>query len=88
MISRAAPDQLITFATRAFGLAVLDRGPEGRFQNFHSVKAYVSTLEKLRSVMRSPGNFFRVETAAAIVCLAMVEVCTPTPSYFAGIISL
>ena len=88
MISRAAPDQLITFATRAFGLAVLDRGPEGKTKKYHSVKAYVSTLEKLRSVMRSPGNFFRVETAAAIVCLAMVEVCTPTPSHFVGTVGL
>ncbi|PVH73551.1 hypothetical protein DL98DRAFT_607025 [Cadophora sp. DSE1049] len=79
IVSRAEPGELITAAARAFALVILDRGPEGKHKNFHSVRAYVATLEKLSSAMRSPENFFRIETAAAIVCLATVEFMLPEP---------
>ena len=79
IVARANSGELITAATRAFGLVVLDRGLEGKHRSFHSIEAYVATLEKLNSVMQSPESFFRIETAATIACLAMVEVRTHSP---------
>jgi hypothetical protein len=76
IVARARSGDLITAATRAFGTILLDRGPEGKHKSFHSIEAYVATLQKLKSALHSSESFFRIETAAAIVCLAMVEVRT------------
>lgn len=74
MIARPHSGELIAAATKAFGLIILDRGPEGKHESFHSIEAYVATLQKLTSTLVAPESFFIIETAAAIVCLAMVEV--------------
>ncbi|KAG4443492.1 hypothetical protein IFR05_001062 [Cadophora sp. M221] len=90
IVARANHGDLISAATRAFGLVVLDRGPEGKHKNFHSVNAYVATLEMLSYAIQSPQKFFRIETAATIVCLAMVELMLPrsdcnTLAHFGGL---
>ena len=79
IVAQAHSGELIAAATKAFGLIVLDRGPEGKHESFHGIEAYVATLQKLSSALRSPESFFRIETAAAIGCLAMVEVRTHSP---------
>ncbi|KAH9208656.1 hypothetical protein DL95DRAFT_311499, partial [Leptodontidium sp. 2 PMI_412] len=90
IVARANSGELITAAVRAFGLTLLDRGPEGKSKNFRGLEAYVATLEKLSSTLQSPENCFRIETAAAVVCLAMVELMLPksdsnTLAHFGGL---
>lgn len=65
---------LISTAVKALGTAILDRGPEGTRLDFRSLEAYTSTLKRLHHDLITPGVFFKVETAASIACLAMVEV--------------
>ena len=65
---------LISAAVKAFGTAILDRGPDGRRMNFRSLEAYHSTLQRLRHVLVASNMSFDVKTAASIACLAMVEV--------------
>ncbi|KFY50094.1 hypothetical protein V495_00349 [Pseudogymnoascus sp. VKM F-4514 (FW-929)] len=71
IVARANSGELITAAARAFGLVVLDRGPEGKYKNFTAL----------------------MQTAAAIVCLAMVELMLPksdsnTLAHFGGLAAL
>lgn len=65
---------LLSAAVKAFGTAILDRGPEGRRLNFRSLEAYNSTLQQLQQDLAAPNVSFNVKTAASIACLAMVEV--------------
>lgn len=79
IIAGAHSKELIRTAVRAFGMILLDRGLEGKHESFHSIEAYVTTLQHLNSALQTRESFFRIETAAAIACLAMVEVCTHRP---------
>lgn len=74
LVDRARPDELVSSAVRAFGTAILDRSYLGRNKNFRSLEAYNSTLQQLRIALALPKPFFGIEKAAAIICLAMVEV--------------
>jgi hypothetical protein len=76
IVARVRSGELITAAIRAFGTIILDRGPEGKHRSFHSIEAYVAALQKLKYALQSSESYFKIETAAAIVCLAMVEVRT------------
>lgn len=67
-------EALIFAAVKAFGTAILDRGPDGKRMNFRSLEAYNSTLQWLRHDLVASKLFFDVKTAASIACLAMVEV--------------
>lgn len=80
MLPRLANDMpsgsLISAAVKAFGTAILDRGPHGRRIKFRSLEAYNSTLQRLRHtlVAQNLQVSFDVKTAAAMACLAMTEV--------------
>lgn len=67
-------DALIFAAVKAFGTAILDRGPDGKRMNFRSLEAYHSTLQWLRHDLVASKVSFDIKTAASIACLAMVEV--------------
>ncbi|ESZ95785.1 hypothetical protein SBOR_3802 [Sclerotinia borealis F-4128] len=90
IVARAHSGELITAATRAFGTIILDRGPEGKHKIFHAIEEYVATLQKLNIALQSSESFFKIETAAAILCLAMVELMLPksegnTFAHFGGL---
>lgn len=67
-------EALIFAAVKAFGTAILDRGPHGKHMNFRSLEAYNSTLQRLQHDLVASKVTFDVKTAASIACLAMVEV--------------
>lgn len=67
-------DALIFAAVKAFGTAILDRGPDGKRMNFRSLEAYHSTLQQLQHDLVASKMSFDIKTAASIACLAMVEV--------------
>lgn len=67
-------EALIFAAVKAFGTAILDRGPDGKRMNFRSLEAYNSTLQWLQKDLVAPKVSFDIKTAASIACLAMVEV--------------
>lgn len=67
-------EALIFAAVKAFGTAILDRGPQGKRMNFRSLEAYNLTLQWLQHDLVAPKVSFDVKTAASIACLAMVEV--------------
>lgn len=69
-------EALIFAAVKAFGTAILDRGPDGKRMNFRSLEAYNSTLQWLQQDLVAPKVSFDIKTAASIACLAMVEVST------------
>ncbi|KAH7345807.1 hypothetical protein BKA66DRAFT_434053 [Pyrenochaeta sp. MPI-SDFR-AT-0127] len=78
LVARAGSRELISSATRAFGTIILDRSHQGKSTSFQCREAYIATLQQLKHDLLSPKSFFRIETAAAIVCLAMVELMLPT----------
>lgn len=67
-------EALIFAAVKAFGTAILDRGPDGKRMNFRSLEAYSSTLQQLQHDLVASKMSFDIKTAASIACLAMVEV--------------
>lgn len=67
-------EALIFAAVKAFGTAILDRGPDGKRMNFRSLEAYSSTLQHLQHDLVASKMSFDIKTAASIACLAMVEV--------------
>lgn len=69
----AHAEGLISCATKALGMVIYDRSPLGRSKNYKSIEAYTDSLEQLKRALTSSEGF-NVETAAAIACLAMVEV--------------
>lgn len=71
-------EALIFAAVKAFGTAILDRGPDGKRMNFRSLEAYNSTLQHLQHDLVASKMSFDIKTAASIACLAMVEVSTGT----------
>ncbi|KAH7394696.1 hypothetical protein BKA66DRAFT_455546 [Pyrenochaeta sp. MPI-SDFR-AT-0127] len=90
LVARAGSRELISSATKAFGTIILDRSHQGKNTSFQCREAYIATLQQLKNDLLSPKNFFRIETAAAIVCLAMVELMLPTsgdgiPAHFGGL---
>ncbi|KAF2798721.1 hypothetical protein K505DRAFT_296009 [Melanomma pulvis-pyrius CBS 109.77] len=78
LVDRARSEKLVSSAVRAFGSAILDRNSLGENKNFRSLEAYNSTLQQLRVALALPKPFFGIEEAAAIICLAMVELILPT----------
>lgn len=80
LVARAHPGELITVATKAFGMAILAINSRTIDGSFDSIEAYSISLQKLKGALYSRESFFSIETAAAIVCLAMVEVRKDFPS--------
>lgn len=72
---------LIAAAVKAFGTAILDRGPDGKCMNFRSLEAYNTTLQRLRHSLVKQNVSFDVKTAAAMACLAMTEVSATRSVY-------
>jgi hypothetical protein len=73
LMTLARSGELISSATKALGMVIYYRGPLGSVKNLRSLEAYNESLQQLkRALMSSKG--FKVETAVAIACLAMVEV--------------
>lgn len=79
LVAKAQPGELISLATRAFGAAILDKSQTGKSIGFRSSEAYIATLHELKKAVLSLESCLRVETAAAIACLAMAELLLPTP---------
>ncbi|CBY02475.1 predicted protein [Plenodomus lingam JN3] len=69
--------KLLYLATQAFAASILDSSTQAKSKSFHSQEAYHNTLQRLNKELVSMKSFFSVETAAAIVCLAMVELMLP-----------
>ncbi|KAH7118020.1 hypothetical protein B0J11DRAFT_537302 [Dendryphion nanum] len=78
LVAQAQPGGLISLATRAFGTAILDRSHEGKSKGFRSSEAYIATLHELKKALLTWKSSLSIETAAAIVCLAMAELLLPT----------
>lgn len=74
LVADMPSESLISAAVKAFGTAILERGPGGRRMNFRSLEAYNSALQLLRNDLVASNVSFDVKTAASIACLAMVEV--------------
>ncbi|KAH7083513.1 hypothetical protein BKA63DRAFT_530273 [Paraphoma chrysanthemicola] len=90
LVARAGSRELISSATKAFGTIILDRSHQGKSTSFQSREAYIATLQQLKHDLLLPKRVFRIETAAAIVCLAMAELMLPTsddsiPAHFGGL---
>lgn len=75
LVHKAHSSKLVTSAVRTLGSAILERTPDGNRIAFQNVEAYNSTLYHLKDALISPEQVF-LETAAAISCLAMSEVCS------------
>lgn len=69
--------KLLSLATQAFATSILDSSAQAKSKSFQSQEAYHNTLQRLNKELLSSKSFFSVETAAAIVCLAMVELMLP-----------
>lgn len=78
LVAGAPPGTLISLATRAFGAAILDVSDLGKSNQFRSNEAYLATLQELKNNILLSKNCLRIETAAAIACLAMTELLLPT----------
>lgn len=73
LMTLARADGLISSATKALGTLIYDRSALGRSRNYKSIEAYTDSLQQLKHGLTSLKGF-SVEAAAAIACLAMVEV--------------
>lgn len=71
---RATPQALIFSAVKAFGTAILATGPHAKYVDYQCIGAYHTALRQLKNFLLAPKEFFHLETAASIACLAMVEV--------------
>ncbi|KAH7014067.1 hypothetical protein B0J12DRAFT_611347 [Macrophomina phaseolina] len=78
LAASATPRTLIFSAVKAFGTAILARGPHGTHIDYQSIKAYNTALRQLNNFLLAPKEFFHLETAASIACLAMVELMFAT----------
>ncbi|KAF2846697.1 hypothetical protein T440DRAFT_501575, partial [Plenodomus tracheiphilus IPT5] len=77
LVARASSGELITSATKAFATSILDRSAQAKSKSFQSLEAYNTTVQRLNKELLSAKGFFSVQTAASIVCLAMVELMLP-----------
>ena len=65
-------------AVKAFAMAILSRGPKPSAPERTAREAYAQALSAVNKALKSSYDSFPVEIAAAVMCLLLAELFTPT----------